>query len=273
MPERTPRNRSRKSFLWYLGRWAWVFLVAEIGLLIFVPVFFANKIFHTQVIAGCTAVFIGLLSALLTRRLIGKSSLFLRILFPLVSLLICLAGINWITAGQAGFGSLHDPLYGSPWWGLIPLALGTATIVLTLLAWRKPRKRKTIRRQPQPADISESIPAARQESPHRREGIPEPHPGSMPALAMRRESTAALAGQSASTTAAAVRSLPTTRRRNKNNHLRLSGTEEHRCPYCLEVVEANDPRGVVICEICHAYHHKDCWDITGRCQVPHQSVI
>jgi len=53
--------------------------------------------------------------------------------------------------------------------------------------------------------------------------------------------------------------------------VRLTGVEEHRCPYCLEIVEEDDPRGVVICEICHAYHHKDCWDITGRCQVPHQA--
>jgi len=25
----------------------------------------------------------------------------------------------------------------------------------------------------------------------------------------------------------------------------------------------------VECPICHTMHHKDCWDITGTCQVPH----
>jgi hypothetical protein len=45
--------------------------------------------------------------------------------------------------------------------------------------------------------------------------------------------------------------------------------EEHRCPYCLEPVSRNDPRGTVECQICHTLHHKDCWDITGNCQVPH----
>lgn len=45
--------------------------------------------------------------------------------------------------------------------------------------------------------------------------------------------------------------------------------EEHRCPYCLEPVTRNDPRGSVECQVCHALHHKDCWDITGTCQVPH----
>ena len=48
--------------------------------------------------------------------------------------------------------------------------------------------------------------------------------------------------------------------------------EEHRCPYCLEPVKRNDPRGVVECQVCHTLHHKDCWDITGNCQVPHLNV-
>ncbi len=51
--------------------------------------------------------------------------------------------------------------------------------------------------------------------------------------------------------------------------IQFSTYEEHRCPYCLEVVRRNDARGVVECKVCHALHHKDCWDITGACQVPH----
>ena len=53
----------------------------------------------------------------------------------------------------------------------------------------------------------------------------------------------------------------------------LAAFDEHRCPYCLEEVKRNDPRGVVICPVCKAYHHKDCWDITGRCQVPHDNPL
>lgn len=45
--------------------------------------------------------------------------------------------------------------------------------------------------------------------------------------------------------------------------------EEHRCPYCLDAVTHNDPRGVKECEVCHTLHHADCWAITGICQVPH----
>ena len=52
-------------------------------------------------------------------------------------------------------------------------------------------------------------------------------------------------------------------------HIQLALVEEHRCPYCLEVVNHTDSRGVVECEVCHSLHHKDCWEITGMCQVPH----
>ncbi len=62
-------------------------------------------------------------------------------------------------------------------------------------------------------------------------------------------------------------------KRKRSNHSRprlvLSSQEEHRCPYCLELIDPDDPRGVVECEICHTLHHADCWAITGACQVPH----
>ncbi len=62
---------------------------------------------------------------------------------------------------------------------------------------------------------------------------------------------------------------PKRRRRSKKARVQLALVEEHRCPYCLENVTRTDPRGVVECTVCHTLHHKDCWDITGTCQVPH----
>jgi len=55
----------------------------------------------------------------------------------------------------------------------------------------------------------------------------------------------------------------------QDSAVRLVGKEEHRCPFCLEEVVPNDPRGVKICPVCHTHHHADCWDVTGVCQVPH----
>ena len=51
--------------------------------------------------------------------------------------------------------------------------------------------------------------------------------------------------------------------------IQLALVEEHRCPYCLDPVSRNDPRGVKECDVCHTLHHADCWAITGMCQVPH----
>jgi len=50
----------------------------------------------------------------------------------------------------------------------------------------------------------------------------------------------------------------------------LVGDEEHNCPFCLEIVTKNDPRGRKICATCKTWHHADCWDTVGECQVPHQ---
>ncbi len=63
--------------------------------------------------------------------------------------------------------------------------------------------------------------------------------------------------------------MPPKRRRHKKARVQLALVEDHRCPYCLVTVSRADPRGVVECNVCHALHHKDCWDITGNCQVPH----
>jgi hypothetical protein len=60
------------------------------------------------------------------------------------------------------------------------------------------------------------------------------------------------------------------RKHIKGEKVRFSGAVEHRCPYCLEEVLINDPRGVRICPVCATRHHRDCWNVTGTCQVPHE---
>jgi ribosomal protein L37AE/L43A len=58
-----------------------------------------------------------------------------------------------------------------------------------------------------------------------------------------------------------------------NNDVKLMGDEEHVCPYCLEVVEKNDPNGIAVCKECHTWHHQDCWDVTGACGVAHRNKL
>ncbi len=55
--------------------------------------------------------------------------------------------------------------------------------------------------------------------------------------------------------------------RRRQVHLGKQSTNV--CPYCLEEVLPNDPRGKVVCDICGTPHHGDCWAITGKCEVPH----
>ena len=62
------------------------------------------------------------------------------------------------------------------------------------------------------------------------------------------------------------------RRRNllrRRSAVQIATYEEHRCPYCLQDIKRDDLRASVECPVCHTLHHKDCWDITGTCQVPH----
>lgn len=51
--------------------------------------------------------------------------------------------------------------------------------------------------------------------------------------------------------------------------IKVNGVTEQRCPYCLDEIIQNDPRGVRVCSICHTPHHADCWAMTGMCQIPH----
>ena len=54
--------------------------------------------------------------------------------------------------------------------------------------------------------------------------------------------------------------------------LHLSPQVEHRCPYCLELIDPSDKRGAVECQVCHTLHHADCWAAAGACQVPHYTA-
>ncbi|MBX3048991.1 MAG: hypothetical protein KIT46_01665 [Anaerolineales bacterium] len=68
----------------------------------------------------------------------------------------------------------------------------------------------------------------------------------------------------------AAPAAPKRTRRGRRTAVHFSSAETHVCPYCLEEVTKKDPRGVQICKVCKTWHHRDCWEITGVCQVPHQ---
>ena len=67
--------------------------------------------------------------------------------------------------------------------------------------------------------------------------------------------------------------LPRLRKFHANNDVKLTGEEEHVCPYCLEEVVKNDNQGVVVCPECGTWHHQDCWNVTGACGVAHRNEL
>jgi len=67
--------------------------------------------------------------------------------------------------------------------------------------------------------------------------------------------------------------LPGIRALHTNNDVKLTGEEEHVCPYCLEEVVKNGSQGVVVCQECGTWHHQDCWDVTGACGVAHRNEL
>ncbi len=139
--------------------------------------------------------------------------------------------------------------------------------ITTSAAWAPaPAPAPRVRR---PARVPAAVPAsAPSESvPARR--IPTSAPSQPRARVKRRKAERPVIGRPAP----AIRPMRAKARRASVRHnqpaVRLAVHEEHRCPFCLEPVNRNDPRGVVECQVCHTLHHKDCWDITGSCQVPH----
>ncbi len=194
----------------------------------------------------------GMIAGFSARWVLRKQTVFLRIASILAFLVGGLELLGWFTGWQIGFGPLKFGLPSVDWSSLGQLLLAAGVSLLTLYAWTQPTPAPI---QPAPAPKSIKRP-------------PRPRPE----LQKRRRPA-----RSKSKTAPAAHPEPVVELKDKINtqhkpQLQLSDEEEHRCPYCLELIEADDPRGTVECKICHTLHHADCWAITGACQVPHFTV-
>jgi hypothetical protein len=189
--------------------------------------------------------------------ILRKSLDVIRLLAGLVAALCGLVAFDLaLTLGEKGAG-----LSVLPGWMLILQTIVTGFCVwLALNAWSKPRLKKLkklsqLRRARREKQRKLKEKKRKKVSPPRRPSIPP---------ATRAPSLEVLRVQPKQKTETFV---PAKKRRSKK--VTLARFEEHRCPYCLEEVKTNDPRGVKICSVCGAWHHQDCWDITGHCQVPH----
>jgi ribosomal protein L37AE/L43A len=225
---------------------------------------------------------VGLASGVASRIAFYKWSGFTRFLVTLFVLPIGLFVLGVLTSWQIGIGPLN------PWVrGIIPqdelIQLGGSLLValVCLEAWWKPlpqtddlpvirsspkRKKRTQTAssiqnvQPRPAQI------------HTQENLTflpkrNPHPP-----VIRTNKVGSRAKPVVDKLVFKHMEPVHSRRKKTFSHkpmLQISTFEEHRCPFCLEEVKRNDPRGIKECEVCHSLHHADCWAITGMCQVPH----
>ncbi len=209
--------------------------------------------------------FLGLIAGLSVRWIMRNRSILLRMISTIVFVICALELLGWFTRWQFGIGTLEISRTRVDWLGLSQLLLAVGIACLSLFAWSRPRK----------AEVLAELPV---ETSQRRRPRKRPAKHLRPALAdktIEKDAGQAL-NHAAATLTGPLPDPPARPKQKRAGHrrplLRLSAEEEHRCPYCLELIVPDDPRGTVECKICHTLHHADCWAITGACQVPHYTT-
>jgi ribosomal protein L37AE/L43A len=198
----------------------------------------------TVAAAAGAGIILGFTSRLFFRR----NSFPLRLTAAVSATLFSLMIMGWLTGGLVGADPTLPAERRPDWSALGLMVIGIAAATLSLAAWRK---------RPAPIDVS-SLPVGEVIQEPQPPALPEKKIKSVPPVNTARPAGGRLGGI-----------LGFFRRARHNTEIRLTGAEKSKCPYCLQPIEARDPRGVVVCPICHTRHHKDCWDVTGMCQVPH----
>lgn len=237
---------------------------------------------------------VGLIAGLSSRRLLREYSGTLRLFVSMTAVSAGLFLMNLNSLGYIGIDLSYWSHSEPDWDSLIQLGLGVFTACLVLYAWRypKPAIDTTLGGPIQPYPLEPSVgtprrlhPPAQKKlrlrslsniggwfkrgnvSPNRtRVGSPAKRPERLGVLSLPpRDRRASNQGR------IKPRRLPRIKGWHKrlDNGVNLKGAEEHRCPFCLELVILNDPRGVEICPTCQTHHHADCWEVTGICQIPH----
>jgi hypothetical protein len=174
---------------------------------------------------------LGLTMGLVSRYVLPSRGTAIRWLVALFGLSFGMIFLGWLSRGSLGLDLIQRITPTPDWQGLIRFACAAAVVWVAIRAW-----------------AGESTSVLRLEPGRiRRTRLGKMRIGGGRSMRIR------------------------SRRLRKRARLRIAAQVEHRCPYCLEIVEPRDPRGAVECSTCHAFHHADCWAVTGTCQVPHHN--
>lgn len=256
----------------------------------FAVTYVLNRLILPIVVTLAATAGIGLIAGFAVRQTLRNRARIIQGATALAALIIGLLMLGLMTNGQTGLGGFYSSA-GPNWGGLALVALAAATAWLSLRAWRpgwstRPSLREQLvaRWQAFMAPIhsawerssinrglnwtNEHIERARAWS--LRDEVQQHHPEPARPARPHQLSGRALFQRFKENFQRKPAQLPSQKREPKvNPRITFKGAIEHRCPYCLELVQPNDPRGIKICDICHTYHHADCWAITGMCQIPH----
>lgn len=254
--------------------------------------FSVNRVWPPFVLKYAILGAVGLGSGFAARRFLIGRNILLRFGSAIISLLVALTVMNVLTLGFIGLNFLRAYPNNPAWDGAWQLALTSALAFLALRV--RPRFAREVMVEPrytpaaEPTRTTVRRPASRNTRTVGRPRVAHRTRRSdaratRPTASARRNGLTArlsslfTAPSSETARRKRVAGRPTKvqpRRRGifRRRAVAFSGAEQHVCPYCLERVIRSDPRGVKICKVCKTWHHADCWDITGVCQVPHQYV-
>jgi hypothetical protein len=214
---------------------------------------------------------IGLGAGLGTRLALTKWNWMIQLCFTLACLVLGLYGLGFLTGWRIGLAPLEFWRDRVDYREAVQLGGGALTALMVLSAWRRTNVRtyQSYNRtgsdgrsaiavsgsyQPVPRTPSRAGGGGRVSGRGRAVSRPSPSAGRLVVSRPSKKSKARSGRRGV------FRRKP---------EVQFSVYEEHKCPYCLDDVKRNDPRGVKECPVCHTLHHADCWSITGMCQVPH----
>ena len=277
-----------------LGRIAIIVLFSVTFSVTFLLLFLLNKEIPPVLLKYTVLAAIALATGLTARGLLKENTLALRYTVALTALIISLGIIKSLSLGFIGldvFGSYPSEDLTD---GAVQLLFGAALIWISQRAWSVRIRKASPQpaRNRRPAKVNSS-PPIKKPKPSKARSTSRPRiltatywrnawakrkristkPVSQILRAPRdwagtnKKIKPVAKSRNAKKSKTAKRSI-----RKTTKQVHLSRVVEHRCPYCLELVKSGDPRGVETCKVCKTKHHKDCWDVTGVCQVPHKHL-
>ena len=285
-----------KIFNSVLARISVAALQTVLGSLVLLLTFLVRQYIDILILKYTLVLAVGLLAGFSARRFLTAQTQILKLLTAWISAALSLAILYILSGGFLGINLFFGLNKTPDWQGLIQLALAAVGALLVITAFRTS---PTVEYTPTPAPVSRpkkstlkpkraliqwplKLNFSTVKKTNQKSTRSAPDKKAAPSLAIQKTPKKGSSLQKVTGAAAPIPKIKKPTRAKKKTvkkkkrvnkkaakEIKFRGDIEHRCPYCLEIVQPHDPRGVKICPICKTHHHKDCWGITGACQIPH----